>query len=171
MTLKILKHSDLILHTPCQTVDFNDPGFDIEQSLADMSVLMLKNNGLGLAANQVGLNKAFFIMRGTEKSIAIFNPRIVALSDDMIDLDEGCLSYPGFFVNIRRHRHVRLRFENQFGETTTELYTGMTARVVQHEIRHLLGECPFKDVSRLKIDRALKKSSKQGYQYFHRDFI
>lgn len=99
---------------------------------------MVKFGGLGLSANQCGLPHRVFIMR-TIPFIIVFNPRIVDLSAEEIYLEEGCLSFPHLLVKIKRPKSIRVRFEDSYGQTTTEKFTGLTARIFQHETDHLNG--------------------------------
>lgn len=68
-----------------------------------------------------------------------YNPIIVATGDKQVYLDEGCLSYPGYIVKIRRPQAIKLRFTMPNGEVTTNVFNGLTARVIQHEFDHLQG--------------------------------
>src|SRR3990172_7009730 len=124
-----------ILKSSCVEWDFQNPFTDALQFAKDMIETMYHYNGLGLAVNLVGKSWRVFVMRGTEKvgNFACFNPRIVNFSQEIILLEESCLSFPGVVVKIKRPRHVRLRFQTPDGQMHTNQFTGMTARVVQHE--------------------------------------
>lgn len=114
-------------------------------------------NGLGLSANQVGVSYSIFAMRGSPQNFVCFNPKIVQHSEQMIDLEESCLSYPGLVVKVKRSQHVRVRFALPNGEIKTETFTGMTARVFQHEFDHINGLTFYNKASRIHRDRALEK--------------
>jgi peptide deformylase len=114
-------------------------------------------NGIGLAANQVGVPYRIFAMRGAPENFVCFNPRIVQPSAEQISLEEGCLSFPGLVVKVKRPRHVRVRFTTPNGDTRTETFIGMSARIFQHEMDHLEGRLYFNQVSRYHREAALKK--------------
>jgi peptide deformylase len=121
---------------------------------------MYEWNGLGLAANQVGVPYRVFAMRGQPQNFVCFNPRIVLPSSEQIILDEGCLSFPGLVVKVKRPRHIRVRFDTPNGDTRTETFIGMSARVFQHELDHLNGLLYFNKANRYHKEIALKKWKK-----------
>ena len=100
---------------------------------------MLAHGGIGLAANQLGLPYRVFAIKANP-ILVCFNPRIVDVSEDMVELDEGCLTYPGLMLKIKRPATIRCRYTYPNGETVTEIYGGMTARIFQHEFDHLEGK-------------------------------
>jgi peptide deformylase len=85
--------------------------------------------------------------------------------EQIIELEEGCLSFPGIVLKVKRSQHIKVRYENIQGETKTNTYTGMTARIIQHECEHLDGEFFFTGLSKLKLQLALKKAKKLGFEY------
>lgn len=155
--MELVKASDPILTTPCKEFDFNNPPFDPIEFAVELVKFMYDNNGLGLAANQVGVPYRIFAMRGQPENFVCFNPRIVMPSVEEIMLDEGCLTYPGMAVKVKRPRHVRVRFTMANGETRTETFTGMTARVFQHELDHLDGIVFYNKANRYHREQALKR--------------
>jgi len=146
--------------------DFQNPPMDVLELSESMVAHMFKWGGIGLAANQVGIPYSFFCMRGwggPHEDFVILNPRIVHSSDETIELEEACLSYPGLVIKRTRPKDIRLRFQSPSGETHSLTFQGILSRTVQHEIDHLQGN-PFWDtVSKLKFDRALKKGIKKGF--------
>jgi peptide deformylase len=118
---------------------------------------MYNVNGLGLAANQVGQPYKIFAMRGQPQNFVCFNPRIISSSAEEISLEESCLSFPGLVVKVKRPSTIRVRFQTPNGETRTEPFIGISARVFQHEIDHLEGKLYFNRASRYHKELALKK--------------
>jgi peptide deformylase len=159
-TVKVADYQTLT--TPCETFDFKNPPFDPTEFAVDLIRTMYEYNGIGLAANQVGVNYRIFAMRGSPENFVLYNPKIVGYSDELIKLEEGCLSFPGVIVNVERPRHIRTRFQTPNGEVLTKTFTGMTARVFQHEMDHISGILFYNRVSRLERDRAFKKAKKNG---------
>lgn len=169
--MELVKVTDSILKTPTKEFDFLAPPFEPIQFSKDLVKFMYDNNGIGLAAPQVGVPYSIFSMRGEPENFVCFNPRIVHYSDEKIELEEGCLTYPGLYVKITRPKHIRVRFQTPNGETITKQFTGMTARIFQHEFDHLQGIRFFKHISKLKLDMIVKKAKKLGYNYKPMDFI
>jgi len=143
-----------------ETFDFKEPPIDPVNLSASMVTLMRKLGGYGLAANQIGLPLKMFVMEG-EPAYAIFNPRITYTGEEEIILEEGCLSYPGMNIKVKRPRFMRARFQDPYGDFVTRQYDGITARIFQHESDHLLGVDFTQKVSRLKKQMALKKWKKK----------
>lgn len=153
------------LFSPMIPWDFNNPPFDIGEISHGMVDLMKEKNGLGLAYNQTDLegNYQIFCMRGSPENFVMINPRIVDLSGDPTELEEACLSFNGLVIKKKRYPNCRIRFQGPNGETITKKFTGLTSRVIQHEMEHLKGEAFWNGISRLKLDIALKKAYKKGF--------
>lgn len=157
--LKLITGKDPILMKPAEKFDFSNPPCDPWDLAEVMVKIMVDNNGMGLSACQVGLPYAVFAMLG-EPNHVMFNPKIVDLSEEKIILEEGCLSFPGIVAPISRSRHVKVRFTGPDGQTTTKKFTGMSARVVQHEMDHLNGVLFFNHLPRFKREQIFKKAAK-----------
>jgi peptide deformylase len=155
--MKLVDRNDPILTTPCRAFDFKNPPFDPIEFAHDLVKFMYENNGIGLAANQVGVPYRVFAMRGSPENFVCFNPKIIQPSEMEITLEEGCLTYPNLIVKITRPQHVRVRFTTPNGDTTTRQFTGMTARVFQHEFDHLDGIIFYNLANRYHRNTALKK--------------
>ncbi len=114
---------------------------DLERLVERMSALMKDANGVGLAANQVGVLRRVFVFRAgdEEEPVAAVNPRIVAPSDEREADEEGCLSLQGVLMPVERHVSLTLEAQDVHGEPIRFELSGMDARVVQHELDHLDG--------------------------------
>lgn len=149
-----------ILTKPCISFDFKNSPFDPVDFAQTIVKMMYDNSGIGLAANQIGVPFRIFAMRGAPENFVCFNPRIVELGEEQILLEESCLSYPGLAVKIKRPRHVRVRFTRPDGETQTNTFTGLTARVFLHELEHLDGEIFYRGANLYHREQALKNWEK-----------
>lgn len=145
--------------------DFDSDG-DAELLSKNMIDLMLSSNGIGLAANQVNLSKRLFVM-GHEnhsdfpKPFAIFNPEIISVSDDQ-DLNvEGCLSFPGIYLKIKRPNWIIAKYFDYKGVERELKLSGYAATCFQHEYDHINGICFVDKVSQMKLNLAIKKLRKQ----------
>lgn len=157
--LKLIIGQNPILLQPAEKFDFANPPCDPWDLAEALVKLMIENNGMGLSACQVGIPYSVFAMIG-EPNHVMFNPKIVDVSEEKIILEEGCLSFPGIVAPIERPRHVKIRFTGPDGQTTTKKFTGMSARVVLHEMDHLDGVLFFNHLSRLKREQIFKKAAK-----------
>ena len=155
--MELVKHNDPILLTQCLPFNFQEPPFDPIEFSHELVKNMYDWNGLGLAANQVGVPYRVFAMRGSPENFVCFNPRIVQPSAENIILEEGCLSFPGLIVKVKRPKHIRVRFQTPNGDTKTETFIGMTARVFQHELDHLDGRLYFNRANKYHKEIAMKK--------------
>lgn len=155
--MKLVNYNDPILTKVCDVFDFSNPPFDPIVFAQELVKFMYDNNGLGLAANQLGIPYAVFAMRGNPDNFVCFNPKIISSSENYVSLEEGCLSRRGLIVKVKRPDSVRVRFNTPNGDTRTETFIGITARVFQHEMDHMNGELYFNKASRYHRDVAMRK--------------
>ena len=141
--IKIRLAGDPILSVVCDPVE---PGEDVSHIIKDMMRLLVNSkSGVGISAPQAGCAKRMIIVRDRENGtfLTMINPEILKASYYQESQYEGCLSYPGIQKKIQRptivlisyHEHSKMRVCSSQG------YRGMTARIIQHEIDHLNGEC------------------------------
>ena len=149
--------NDQYLTTKCQDFDFQSPPFDPIEFAQEMIKFLYEKNGLGIAANQVGMPYRIFAMRGYPENYVCFNPKIVGVSSDAIVLEEGCLSYPGLLVKVKRPSSIRVRFHTPNGDVETKQFIGMSARVFQHEYDHLNGVRFYDKANKFHRDQAMRK--------------
>ncbi len=122
----------------------------------DMLDTMYENNGVGLAAPQVGVSKRIMVIdistsEEPSQPIVFINPKITKKEGELVGL-EGCLSFPGVFFEVKRANSIVVRYQNLAGkEVKLECAGNLLCRAVQHEIDHLDGE--------LFIDKAVSKLS------------
>jgi peptide deformylase len=152
---------------PAEKWDFNNPPLDIIDLAESMVEFLLKENGLGLAYNQLELPGSYsiFCMRGEPENFFLINPRLVFQSEEKIELEEACLSYKGLIFPITRSKTVKIRFQGPDQQTYTKTFTNMTARVIQHEMDHLAGIPFWNSISKLQFDRHIKKGYKKGHDF------
>lgn len=159
--MKILKFPDKRLFEPCSRVTVFGP--ELKVLLEAMWETMEEHDGLGLAANQVGLGYDMFVMSGAkDEKLFIVNPILWQVSGNQANLKEGCLSAPGEFVVLsERSDLVILKYQDETGKKLERHFSGLQAVCVQHEIDHLMGRSHLqsKSLSR-NVRRALARKWK-----------
>jgi peptide deformylase len=160
--MELVKSDDIILKTTCKLFDFLNPPFDPIEFSQNLVKFMYENNGIGLAANQVGIGYRIFAMRAAPENFVCFNPRIVMPGTDQIVLEEGCLTFPGLLVKIKRSQHIKVRFQIPNGDTLTKQFTGLSARIFQHELDHLDGIIYYQKANKFHREQAMKRWKQNG---------
>lgn len=164
---------DKYLFCETQKFDFTNPPFSAKMLYERLKKTMMKYKGIGLSANQVGIPYSVFVMGNPQREtdiIACFNPKIVYKSKDTSILEEACLSFPKVSTKVERSNEIRIRYTDYLGNVRTEVFKGMTARIVQHEVDHLQGKTILHGLSRLKIERFIAKANKYGHKFKIGDF-
>ena len=159
--MKLIKYPNDFLDKKVKEVDLENPGFDPVELKKEMVEFMLANNGIGLSANQIGLDAQVFVMGDSiENSTMCINPTVLQYTSDTQDDIEGCLSFPNIFVKIKRPKEILAKYWNENLEECTVKIEGYSAKCYLHELDHLLG-ITFKDrASKLKWNMAQKKARK-----------
>ena len=155
--MELVKSTDPVLKRKCDYFDFHNPPFDPIEFSHELVKCMYEHNGLGLAANQVGISLRIFALRGSPQNYVCFNPRIVWTSEEEVLLEEGCLTYPNLIAKVKRPRFIRARFNLPNGTLRTEKFIGMTARCFQHEFDHLEGIVFYEKANRYHREQAFKR--------------
>ena len=155
--LKLVDEYDPILRQPTKPVLFAGGEDDMKPSYLGMSLaetLAKSKAGLGLAANQVGLPYRAFAMNTGDKIWIFLNPKITWLSEEVSNYKEGCLSFPGLYLQMKRPASVEIEFQAMGGEVMKQQFDGLTARIVLHEMDHLDGVCFTDKISKIKLSMA-----------------
>ena len=161
----IVKYPDNFLRqatAPVATVDD-----ETKKLVADMVETMYSKNGAGLAAIQVGSDKRIFIVEASvaggdenDHPVVFINPTIEWLSDETETSDEGCLSFPGIYVPIKRSLRARVRATGLDGQEFVAEGEGLYARAMQHENDHLINKLLIDYVGPLKRQMIKRKMEK-----------
>lgn len=156
--MKLVNENDAILKQAIEAYDW-DKEPKPEYLVMEMMKVMFQNGGIGLAAPQIGIAKRIFVMGTPEKSYACINPEIISGEGEIKDI-EGCLSYPGLFLHVKRFEKIKVRYQNILGETKEEEFSGIMARCFQHELDHLNGVCFVDKVGSLSLKMAQNRRKK-----------
>ena len=133
-----MKLTRRVLDRIAAPVDFVYP-WKNQQLAKNLLEFMMAQNGIGLAAPQVGISKRVFVMKIGVRSWACFNPEITESGDDFTNFDEGCLSFPGDQCTISRPNAILVRYQTATGDIVNEELLGLASRCFQHELDHLDG--------------------------------
>ena len=160
--LNILRYPDPRLHKVARPVaEVND---QIRQLVKDMAETMYAAPGVGLAATQVDAHERLIVIDVSENKdeLQVFiNPRIIWASEETALCEEGCLSVPGVYDEVRRPSRVRVQAQDVDGKFYEKDCEGLLAVCVQHEMDHLLGKVFVEYLSNLKQDRIRTKMRKR----------
>lgn len=155
--LDLVEPSAEVMHKAPQSFNFQTDG-DSAQSVANVLFERMKQlGGVGLSANQVGLDMRVFVMGLGETKIAVFNPIIISYSKTEELFNEGCLSYPGIMLAIKRPTKITATYQDETGKFIEQDFNGLTARIFQHEYDHMNGTDYTHRASKFKLDFAKKK--------------
>lgn len=117
-------------------------------------------SGLGLSANQCAIRERVFVIGTDQFQMACINPKVLAVSEELVKDTEGCLSFPAFFINFPRPKWVEVEFTDENGETKQTRLDGLTARCFLHELDHLNGVKFTSYVGAASIQQATRKQAK-----------
>lgn len=154
--LKLVSYPNKLLATKCLPVTQFDA--ELDATLDEMTKIMLANNGIGLAANQVGLTQRIIIIKTAKGTVyEMINPRILDFQDGEVSMREGCLSAASIYLDIVRPASILLEYEDRTGAQKRVIAEGLEARCIQHEIDHLNGRFYFDLVNRKTRKIAISK--------------
>ena len=147
MNISIMVNPYHTLHIVSAEFQLNEIPFgykSLELFEHDLIHLMIHSQGMGLAANQIGITKRFFAIGHEsfdvfQKPAIIYNPVLVSADDEQEVVQEGCLSFPGVLLQVSRPKMVLVRYQNNLGEFLLSRLAGMEARCFQHELDHING--------------------------------
>ena len=155
--LNILHFPDPRLRTVAKPVTEFDA--ELRKLVSDMFETMYEAPGIGLAATQVDRHIRLLVLdvsEGRNRPRCLINPEIIE-ADGEEEMDEGCLSVPGFYEKVRRAEHIRVRAQDETGEWSEFETEGLEAVCIQHEMDHLEGKLFVDYLSNLKRSRIRSK--------------
>ena len=153
----LVLEDDPILRKRGKPFDFDNPQEDPKKLKEELYEAMMKYEGLGLSACQIGIDLKVFVMRFEGDVICCFNPRINTYSEETAYVREGCLTFPGLFFPIRRAYGINASFADFEGEVVNASFVTIPAKVFQHEYDHMLGKLYLEYASDYMIRNARRK--------------
>lgn len=164
MELKLLKENDPKLLEVSEEWNFRADG-DPSELVKEMARVMFLNGGIGLAAIQCGVAKRILIMGNPEELIACINPKIAAVDEERVMIQEGCLSFPNLWLNIKRPSKVKVTYQTVTGDEVEAELEGLHARVFLHEFDHLMGITFDQRVSNLGLKMAKERRQRKKKKF------
>ena len=162
--MKLVDQFDPILLQKCEPFNFDEPVVDPYELSDELHKIRVKGGGIGLAAPQVGINTQVVVIgmgnfqtEGAEDyNQVFFNPNIISMGDEKSYMIEGCLSYPGLFVKVKRPNSMVMEWWTEEDTRCEETFDGITSRILQHEVDHLNGITFIKRAERYHLEKAKK---------------
>ena len=156
---RLVEDTHPILHERCNPIRFNEGAGQIDpEELRDILFANMEYwNGYGLSANQIGLPYRAFSMLHEDKPMMIINPRIVEYSNEMVYDLEGCLTYPGLYVKIKRPKSVHVIYYDIDGSQYQAYFADLSGRIFLHEMDHMMGKTFLDGVGQIVLQSARKK--------------
>lgn len=138
--MRITKLGEEILRQVAEPFAMEEINDELRAFIDEMFETMIEANGVGLAGPQAGISKRIFVIIADDEVRRVFiNPQIISTSAELCDYEEGCLSIPGVYENIKRPAKVTVQAFNEKGRPFTLEADGLLARIIQHENDHLDG--------------------------------
>jgi peptide deformylase len=156
---ELVPKTDPILRDEMEKFDFDNPPEDPIRIAHILAQNVIHYDGLGLAAPQLGMPYRAFVIKA-KPMLVCFNPSIVDVSDDMIYMEEGCLTYPNLIIKIKRPQVIRCRYTEPNGNIVTKQFQDLTARIFQHELDHLDGILFMDRSNDIHLEQAKKRRIK-----------
>ena len=160
--MHLVDENDAVLLTACPEFDFASNTLADRTNIVDSMVATMKaNNGIGLAAPQIGESIRLFVMLDDGKPVVCFNAEILQQSSETIVEYEGCLSFPDLWLKLPRSEWVIGTYMDINGDQVTRRFDGILSRCFMHELEHLNGVCFVSKVGPVKLAMATKLRKKK----------
>ncbi|MBR1872674.1 MAG: peptide deformylase [Bacteroidales bacterium] len=166
MIQPIYLYGSEVLRKKAEPFDINDKE-GLKALVQDLKDTLAHADGCGLAAPQIGVSKKVVIVDGTELTETydylkdfrrtLINPEVLSFSEKQCEYNEGCLSVPGIYADVRRPASVTVRYLDEDLKEVTETFDKFAARMVQHELSHLEGDVFTDHVAPIRKKMIMKK--------------
>lgn len=135
--MNIFVYEASILRKKSENVEkFDD---ELKKTLEEMVETMKSAKGVGLAANQVGIDKRYFVLEIDKEIYKVVNPEILEYGKEQVEFEEGCLSIPNVYRKLLRPDKIKVRYYDENGNVYEKEFSGILSRAFQHEYDHLDG--------------------------------
>ena len=159
-TYILLENDNPILRVPLSGLSEDLDRGTLTENLVET---MREYKGIGLSASQCGVMERVFVMYSDVKGrkiISCYNPQILEYSEEIVEMDEGCLTFPGLWLKIKRPEGIKVQFEDETGTKQEYQLFGLESRIFQHEMDHMEGTDFTQRVSKLRLDMGRRRQKK-----------
>ena len=159
-TYVLIENDNPILRVPLSGLSEDLDRGTLTENLVET---MREYKGIGLSASQCGVMERVFVMYSDikeRKIISCYNPQILEYSEDIVEMDEGCLTFPGLWLKIKRPEGIKVQFEDETGTKQEYQLFGLESRIFQHEMDHMEGTDFTQRVSKLRLDMGRRRQKK-----------
>ena len=155
----LVSQDNPILRETLSDFDFDNPPVNPNEFASTLVETCKLHNGVGLSANQCGFKHRVFVMGANDEYVAFFNPRLIDSTGE-VHMLEGCLSFPLLGLRITRAKEIVVGYQDFNGKWQEATFTGLSARIFQHELDHLNGIVYTERVKPLALQSGMKKRNK-----------
>ena len=161
LPFELVPPSNEILHAPIPEYNILSlPNPVLTKLVARLKMTMKMYNGLGLSANQCGVRERVFVAGTDNFQMVCINPKIIKFIGEKKKKSEGCLTFPGMFLNVPRYESIEVEYYTESGEKKTHTFDGITAHIFQHEMEHMDGVIFTQHVGPLALKMAQERQVK-----------
>ena len=157
---KMLDENHPLLKQPIPEYKGILPSTPMDTLVKRLKMTMKLYGGIGLSANQCGVQSRVFVLGVDDFFIACINPKVIDQSINLVKENEGCLSFPGLFLKLERPEWIEVEFTEPTGDTVQARLEGITARCYLHELDHMNGIRFVDDVGAATLNVARRKQQK-----------
>ena len=160
LPLKLVGITNAILNCNIPEYDVTTlPNPNMSKLIKQLKMTMKLHGGMGISANQCGIQQRVFVIGSEHFQMPCINPKIVD-TGKLVKMKEGCLSFPGLTLNVARHETITVVYYTEFGEQKLMEFSGVTAQCFQHEMDHMNGILFTSHVGSLALKMAQDKQKK-----------
>ena len=159
--LTLLPDTAPILREKLDLIDVEALGGSLKELSERLHATRHASQAIGLAANQVGIKARMFVMGDGVNSFTCINPEVIESNDTLATDKEGCLSFPGLWLKVKRPTEIKVKYIDENLDTKEHTFKGKLARCFLHELDHLNGVVFTDHVSKLTLEMARKKKIKR----------
>ena len=156
---ELILEGNPILNKRLETFNFTDPQEDPKKLKEELLQAMVKYEGVGLSACQLGIDLTVFVMRFNGDAIVCFNPRITQYTEESTYMREGCLSFPGLYFPVTRSHGINATYANEEGTVMSASFIEVSAKIFQHEYDHMSGKLYTEYTNGIMMRNARKKQN------------
>jgi peptide deformylase len=157
--MELILEGDPLLEKRAKSFDFDNPQEDPKKLKEELLDALVKYEGMGISACQIGVDLKVFVMRFNGNAIACFNPRITHSTEQTTYISEGCLSFPGLFFPVTRALGINCTFADFAGTVVTASFSEISAKAFQHEYDHMMGKLYLEYASAYMVRNARRKQN------------